>query len=48
MRQRANQMARRLLEQHHPDLVSREQANELERMAIAFQKRAIEAAERSS
>ncbi len=48
MRQRANQMARRLLEQHHPDLVSREQAAELERMAIAFQKRAIEAAERSS
>ncbi|MCJ7512807.1 MAG: trimethylamine methyltransferase family protein [Anaerolineales bacterium] len=45
MRQRANRMARQLLDQHHPALVTPEQAAELERMAIAFQRRAIDAAE---
>jgi trimethylamine--corrinoid protein Co-methyltransferase len=42
MRQRANLEARRLLEEHHPALVTPEQAAEIERMAISFQKRAIE------
>jgi trimethylamine--corrinoid protein Co-methyltransferase len=42
MRQRANMAARQLLEEHHPALVTPRQAAELERMAIAFQKRAIE------
>ena len=45
MRQRANHMARRLLEEHSPGLVTPAQADELERMAIAFQKRAIQQAE---
>ncbi len=44
MRQRANLAARRLLEEHHPALVTPKQAAELERMAIALQKRAIEKA----
>jgi trimethylamine--corrinoid protein Co-methyltransferase len=45
MRQRANQLARRLLEEHHPDPVSPAQAAELERMATAFQARAMRAAQ---
>ena len=45
MRQRANRLARRLLEEHHPSLVTPTQAKELERMAIAFQKTAIRRAE---
>ena len=40
MRQRANLRARALLEQHHPDLATPEQAAELERLAIRFQQRA--------
>lgn len=42
MRQRANHLARRLLEEHRPGLVTPQQARELDRMAIAFQKRALE------
>jgi trimethylamine--corrinoid protein Co-methyltransferase len=41
MRQRANQLARRMLAEHPPGPVSTAQAAELERMAVAFQKRAI-------
>ena len=42
--QRANRIARQLLDQHHPSLVTSAQAAELERMAVKFQKRAIEMA----
>lgn len=45
MRQRANQTARRLLAEHHPGLATPAQAAELERMAVAFQDRAIARAE---
>ena len=46
MRQRANLIARRLLDEHHPALVTAKQAAELERLAISFQKRAIETVKR--
>jgi trimethylamine--corrinoid protein Co-methyltransferase len=45
MRQRSNALARQLLDRHHPSLVTSAQAAELERMAVAFQIRAIKAAE---
>lgn len=46
IRQRANRMAQELLDQHHPSLVTSAQATELERMAVQFQKRAIETSAR--
>ena len=42
MRQRANELARKLLSQHHPEVLSADQRQELERMASMFQKQAIE------
>jgi trimethylamine--corrinoid protein Co-methyltransferase len=42
MRQRANEAARKILEAHHPRLLDPEQEAELERMARAFQKKAVE------
>jgi trimethylamine---corrinoid protein Co-methyltransferase len=41
IRQRANETARKLLDQHHPRLLSAEKAGELDRLASAFQQRAI-------
>jgi trimethylamine--corrinoid protein Co-methyltransferase len=40
MRQRANQAARQILAEHHPQPLSPEQAAELDRLARLFQKRA--------
>ena len=42
MRQRANAAARQILAEHHPRPLSDEQVAELEKMALAFQARAIE------
>lgn len=47
IRQRANLVARQLMEQHKASAVSPQQAAELERMAIRFQERAIAARERT-
>ena len=41
IRQRANETARSLLERHHPQPLSEEMAIELDRLASAFQQRAI-------
>jgi trimethylamine--corrinoid protein Co-methyltransferase len=43
MRQRANRAARRLLDRHHPGMFSPQQETELERLAVAFQGKAINA-----
>jgi trimethylamine--corrinoid protein Co-methyltransferase len=40
MRQRANDLARKLLDEHHPRPLSPEQEAEIDRMALAFQVRA--------
>jgi hypothetical protein len=40
MRQRANDAARKLLDGHHPHLLSEDKQAELDRMARAFQRRA--------
>ena len=42
MRQRANAAARKILAEHHPRPLSDQQVDELSRMALAFQTRAIE------
>ncbi len=42
MRQRANELARQILEEHHPQHVPEDVAEEIEKMAVAAQKRAIE------
>jgi trimethylamine---corrinoid protein Co-methyltransferase len=41
MRQRANDLARKLLAEHHPQHLTPEQAAELDRLAAAFQQRLI-------
>jgi trimethylamine--corrinoid protein Co-methyltransferase len=41
MRQRANEIARRILEEHHPKPLDEKQAQELERLAWEMQKKAI-------
>jgi trimethylamine:corrinoid methyltransferase-like protein len=41
MRQRANEVAREILDGHHPKPLSDEQEAELGRLAHAFQKRAL-------
>lgn len=44
MRQRANEKARKILAQHHPQLVTTEQAKELDRLAFLSQQRLIDQA----
>jgi trimethylamine--corrinoid protein Co-methyltransferase len=41
MRQRANELARKLLSEHHPVVLSDAQVRELDRMASAFQQQAL-------
>jgi trimethylamine:corrinoid methyltransferase-like protein len=41
MRHRANEIARRILEEHHPKPLDEKQAQELERLAWEMQKKAI-------
>lgn len=48
MRQRANEQARKLLDTHHPQLLTREQISELERLGSHFQKIAVERAARAA
>jgi trimethylamine--corrinoid protein Co-methyltransferase len=45
MRQRANAAARKILAEHHPRPLNEEQAAELDRMAAAFQERAMRPAQ---
>ncbi len=40
MRQRANELARKLLHEHHPQPLTPQQENEIDKMTLAFQKRA--------
>jgi trimethylamine--corrinoid protein Co-methyltransferase len=42
MRQRANELAREILKKHYPQHIPEDVAEEIERMAIAAQKRAVE------
>lgn len=42
MRQRANELAREILKKHHPQHIPEDVAEEVERMAIATQKKAVE------
>lgn len=42
MRQRANEIARQILEEHHPQHLSEDVSEEIERIAVAAQKKAIE------
>ena len=41
MRQRANELARQILREHHPKVVDEAQARELDRLAIELQKRSV-------
>jgi trimethylamine--corrinoid protein Co-methyltransferase len=46
MRQRANEVARKILEEHHPQHLPEDVAAEIDKMALSAQKRAVEDAER--
>jgi len=47
MRQRANEMARKILKEHHPQHLPEDVAREVDKMAVAAQRRAIENANSS-